>query len=120
MNSITKIIEEIIKVGFKKAGYNEKYGVVSISNRPDLCQYQCNGAMMAAKEYKKAPFIIADEVVANCKDCEEFEKSNKVIFPKGYNLCKRYYEIQKDFFIEAITSSEEEACKLILRKNNAL
>ena len=39
MNSITKIIEEIIKVGFKKAGYDEKYGVVSISNRPDLCQY---------------------------------------------------------------------------------
>lgn len=54
------------------------------------------------------------------KDCEVFEKSNRVIFPKGYNLCKRYYEIQKEFFTEAITNSEEEACKLILRKNNTL
>ena len=34
-----------------------------LSNRPDLCEYQCNGAMAAAKEYKKAPFMIADEVV---------------------------------------------------------
>ena len=43
-------------------GYDAKYGKVTLSNRPDLCEYQCNGAMAAAKEYKKAPFMIADEV----------------------------------------------------------
>lgn len=41
---------------------------MTVSNRPDLCEYQCNGAMAAAKAYKKAPFMIADEVVAKLSD----------------------------------------------------
>ena len=41
-----------------------EYGKVTVSNRPDLCEYQCNGAMAGAKAYKKAPFMIADDVVA--------------------------------------------------------
>ena len=48
---------------FTECGYDAKYAKVTLSNRPDLCEYQCNGAMAAAKEYKKAPFMIADEVV---------------------------------------------------------
>ncbi len=46
---------------FVEAGYEEKYGKVTLSNRPDLCEFQCNGAMAAAKQYKKAPFMIADD-----------------------------------------------------------
>src|SRR5699024_1405649 len=42
----------------------EQYGKVTLSNRPDLCEFQCNGAMAAAKQYKKAPFLIADQVAA--------------------------------------------------------
>lgn len=86
----------------------------------------CNGDIKVGYNNPDAEYRLYQDLEQNSvitvpiKDCEEFEKSNKVIFPKGYNLCKRYYEIQKDFFIEAITSSEEEACKLILRKNNAL
>lgn len=49
---------------FRAAGYDEKYAKVTLSNRPDLCEYQCNGAMAAAKEYHKAPIMIANEVVA--------------------------------------------------------
>ena len=41
---------------------------MNLSNRPDLCQYQCNGAMAAAKQYKKAPIAIATEVVDLLKD----------------------------------------------------
>ena len=48
---------------FTECGYDAKYAKVTLSNRPDLCEYQCNGAMAAVKEYKKAPFMIADEVV---------------------------------------------------------
>lgn len=63
MKKVIDILREKVTDGFIKAGYDEKYGMISVSNRPDLCQYQCNGAMAAAKEYKKAPFQIAGEVV---------------------------------------------------------
>ena len=57
---------------FAKAGYDEKYARVSLSNRPDLCEYQCNGAMAAAKEYHKAPIMIANAVVEAMQGSEVF------------------------------------------------
>ena len=64
MRTFIDIISEDLKQAFAACGYAEKYGQTTVSNRPDLCQYQCNGAMAAAKEYKKAPIMIAQEVVA--------------------------------------------------------
>ncbi len=64
MKTLIDIIGEELKQAFAACGYDEKYGQATVSNRPDLCQYQCNGAMAAAKEYKKAPILIAQEVVA--------------------------------------------------------
>ena len=68
MENIMKTIIELMTDEFKKAfaecGYSEEYARITISNRPDLCEFQCNGAMAAAKTYKKAPFVIADEIVA--------------------------------------------------------
>lgn len=64
MKTLIDIIGEELKQAFAACGYDEKYGQATVSNRPDLCQYQCNGAMAAAKEYKKAPIMIAQEVVA--------------------------------------------------------
>ncbi|HEX3021481.1 MAG TPA: arginine--tRNA ligase, partial [Lachnospiraceae bacterium] len=63
MNKIIDLIKKEVTDAFVKCGYDEKYGMVTLSNRPDLCQYQCNGALAAAKEYKKAPIMIANEVV---------------------------------------------------------
>ena len=57
---------------FVEAGYDEKYARVSLSNRPDLCEYQCNGAMAAAKEYHKAPIMIANAVVEAMQGSEVF------------------------------------------------
>ena len=57
------VLREKMTEAFEAAGYDKKDGFISVSNRPDLCQYQCNGAMAAAKEYKKAPFMIAGDVV---------------------------------------------------------
>ena len=62
MKTITDIISEKLKKIFAECGYDEKYGTAGISNRPDLCQFQCNGCMAAAKEYKKAPIAIAGEI----------------------------------------------------------
>lgn len=63
MKKLLDLITEEMEQAFAKAGYDGKYARVTLSNRPDLCEYQCNGAMAAAKEYHKAPIMIADAVV---------------------------------------------------------
>ncbi|MCR5234590.1 MAG: arginine--tRNA ligase [Lachnospiraceae bacterium] len=71
------IIEELslkIAEAFKKAGYDEKYAGVTVSNRPDLCEFQCNGAMAAAKEYRKAPIAIASDVAGYLEGNDIFEE----------------------------------------------
>ena len=62
MKKILDLITDEVTKAFTECGYDARYAKVTLSNRPDLCEYQCNGAMAAAKEYKKAPFMIADEV----------------------------------------------------------
>lgn len=74
MKKIIDVLIEKVMQGFKEAGYDKKYGMVRVSNRPDLCHYQCNGAMAAAKEYKKAPIQIANDVVNNLKEDIVFEQ----------------------------------------------
>ena len=63
MKKILELISEEMQKAFEEAGYNKELGKVTVSNRPDLCEYQCNGAMAGAKQYKKAPIMIANEVV---------------------------------------------------------
>ncbi len=69
---------------FEKAGYDRSYGKVALSNRPDLCEFQCNGAMAAAKAYKKAPIQIANDVLAESesKCCSNLE----AVMPGFINL----------------------------------
>lgn len=78
MRKVVDILREKMQEAFVQSGYDEKYGMIGVSNRPDLCQYQCNGAMAAAKEYKKAPIIIANEVVECVKEDNIFEKIEAV------------------------------------------
>jgi len=78
MKNIINLIQEELCVAFKQAGYNEKYAKAALSNRPDLCQYQCNGALAAAKEYHKAPIQIAGEIVDILKDSQSFEEITAV------------------------------------------
>ena len=59
MKKLMELMAEELASAFEKAGYNPEYGKVTVSNRPDLCEFQCNGAMAGAKAYKKAPFMIA-------------------------------------------------------------
>lgn len=78
MKKILDLLKEEVAEAFVKAGYDEKYGMVTLSNRPDLCQYQCNGAMAAAKQYKKAPIMIANEVVAILEKSESFKEISAI------------------------------------------
>ena len=63
MKKILDIITEKMQQAFTDAGYDASFGRVTVSNRPDLCEYQCNGALAAAKQYKCAPIMIAKAVV---------------------------------------------------------
>ncbi|SDY07332.1 arginine--tRNA ligase [Lachnobacterium bovis] len=74
---IDLISEEVVKA-FVEAGYDSKYGKVTLSNRPDLCEYQCNGAMAAAKEYHCAPFMIADKVAERLAENDMFSQVDSV------------------------------------------
>ena len=78
MNTIIELISEEVKAAFHNAGYDASYGKVTLSNRPDLCEYQCNGAMAAAKAYRKAPIMIAKDVVENLADCQALESAEAV------------------------------------------
>ena len=78
MKKILDLITDEVTKAFTDCGYDAKYGKVTLSNRPDLCEYQCNGAMAAAKEYKKAPFMIADEVAAKLAEASMFSMTESV------------------------------------------
>lgn len=102
MKKTIEWIKEKITESFVKAGYDKKYGMVSVSNRPDLCQYQCNGAMAAAKAYKKAPIQIAQEVIAPLLDDAMFSKIEAVnpgfinISVSGAFLAEQAKEMDQD------------------------
>ncbi len=85
MKKILDLITEEMRQAFAGSGYDEAYAKVTLSNRPDLCEYQCNGAMAAAKAYKKKPIDIANEVVAKLEGSRIFEEVNAVM-PGFINL----------------------------------
>lgn len=78
VNTLSELITKEMEQAFTAAGYDAKFAKVTVSNRPDLCEYQCNGAMAAAKTYKKAPIIIANDIVANLQDSECFAQVDAV------------------------------------------
>ena len=85
MKEILELISEEMKQAFEKAGYPSEYGKVNVSNRPDLCELQCNGAMALAKQFKKAPIMIANDVVAALEGSKVFSKAEAVM-PGFLNL----------------------------------
>ncbi len=85
MQSITKILTGIVSDAFDKCGYDSKLGAVTASDRLDLCQFQCNGAFAGAKLYKKAPFMIADDVAKVLRNEGIFSKVD-VVKPGFLNL----------------------------------
>lgn len=79
MKKIIELINDEFVKAFDECGYDVKYAKVTISNRPDLCEYQCNGAMAAAKAYKKAPIMIANEIVEKLSGNNIFSEINAVM-----------------------------------------
>lgn len=80
-----KSLNTIVEDAFEKAGFDRSYGKTNVSNRPDLCEYQCNGAMASAKQYHQAPIKIAEAVVENLKENPAFSMAEAVM-PGFINL----------------------------------
>ena len=102
MEKMLDLITGEVTKAFIACGYDEKYARVTLSNRPDLCEYQCNGALAAAKEYHCAPFMILDKVAEELKQSEMFESVDSVkpgflnlILSKEY-LASYMQSMQKD------------------------
>lgn len=85
MKKLLELITEDFEKAFEQNEYDKKLGKVVVSNRPDLCQYQCNGAMAGAKLYHKAPIMIANQVVESLQDNEMFE-SVEAVMPGFINI----------------------------------
>lgn len=106
MRKILDLITDEMVKAFEAAGLDAKYAKVTVSNRPDLCEYQCNGAMAAAKEYKKAPIMIAEEVVTQLKDNAMFE-SVEAVKPGFLNL-----KLNNEFVASYISKMQEDTERL--------
>ena len=102
MKKLTDYMTEELSVAFEKAGYDSSYGKVGVSNRPDLCEYQCNGAMAGAKAYKKAPFMIADDVVGNLADSKVFSMK-EMVKPGFINL-----KVSEEFLADYLKKMEKD------------
>ena len=102
MKKIMEQMAEELSAAFEKAGYDPSYGKVTVSNRPDLCEYQCNGAMAGAKAYHKAPFMIADDVVAQLSDSRIFSRA-EVVKPGFINL-----DVKPEFVAEYMNKMAED------------
>ncbi|MCM1161829.1 MAG: arginine--tRNA ligase [Roseburia sp.] len=104
MKKILDLISEEMKKAFEEAGYDRELGKVTLSNRPDLCEYQCNGAMAGAKAYKKAPIMIANEVTEKLKDSGIFSEVTAVM-PGFLNL-----KVKEEFvtaYLKEMSSSDK-------------
>ncbi len=102
MKKLLDVISEEMQAGFEKAGYAPELGRVTVSNRPDLCEYQCNGAMAGAKQYRKAPIAIANEVAEQLQDSPVFKRVEAVA-PGFLNL-----DIREHFLAEYVKQMESD------------
>ncbi len=108
MKTIIELISDEVKEAFKANGYEEKFGMVTISNRPDLCQYQCNGALAAAKQYKSAPIKIAEPVAETLRASKIFDEIT-AIMPGFINI-----KVSDQFlsnYLNQMSASENFGCE---------
>ena len=104
MKEFLELISEEMKNAFEKAGYDRDLGRVSLSNRPDLCEYQCNGAMAGAKKYKVAPIEIANKVASVLSGSDVFE-SAEAVMPGFLNLVLKPSFVSS--YVSEMASSEK-------------
>ncbi len=102
MKKLLECLTEEMGKAFEAAGYDAALGRVTVSNRPDLCEYQCNGAMAGAKQYHKAPLMIANEVAEKLQDSRAFREA--VAVAPGFLNLKLSEEFLAEYLEEMRTA----------------
>lgn len=102
MKKFLDLLSEEMGKAFEAAGYDGALGRVTVSNRPDLCEYQCNGAMAGAKQYHKAPVMIAGEVAQKLADSSVFSQVDAVA-PGFLNL-----KLSEEYLLKAVERMTKE------------
>lgn len=102
MKKFLDLLSEEMGKAFEAAGYDGALGRVTVSNRPDLCEYQCNGAMAGARQYHKAPVMIAGEVAQKLADSSVFSQVDAVA-PGFLNL-----KLSEEYLLKAVERMTKE------------
>ncbi|MDO4938647.1 MAG: arginine--tRNA ligase [Lachnospiraceae bacterium] len=116
MKKMTELIESKLQEAFREAGLDESYGRVGLSNRPDLCEYQCNGCLSAAKVLHRNPLEMAGQVASVLKNSSDFE-SVEAVAPGFINI--KLSKEALSFFVKQMSEEkkygvEEEQPKTII------
>ncbi len=117
MNSILEVLTKKLEAAFEEASYDKSYATVGVSNRPDLCEFQCNGAMSLAKLYKKKPLDIALEVVEKLKEDKAFSKLEAV--PPGFINISLSNEFLSDY-LQNMSKEEKFGINITDRKDKII
>lgn len=102
MKKLLDLISGEMMQAFEAAGYDRELGRVTLSNRQDLCEYQCNGAMAGAKVYHKAPVMIAKDVAEKCGESAVFS-SVEAVNPGFLNI-----KLKGEFLADYLRDMEKE------------
>ncbi len=102
MKKLLDLLSEEMGKAFEAAGYDPALGRVTPSNRPDLCEYQCNGAMAGAKQYRKAPIMIADGVAEKLAGSAVFKEAEAVA-PGFLNL-----KLSEEYLLDVVNRMAQE------------
>ena len=112
MKTLLELLTEEVQEAFGKCGYDVSYAKVTLSNRPDLCEYQCNGAMAAAKVYRKAPIMIAKDVVEELQGSTCFA-SAEAVNPGFINL-----KVAEDFLADFLNKMAQDGSLGVEKEEN--
>lgn len=110
MKKLTELVADMAREGFIQCYYAAEYGMAALSDRPDLGQFQCNGALAAARTYKKAPFIIASEITEILKDHPAM-KEVSCVAPGFINMTLTDRFLLD--YLEKMSASEKYGCESI-------
>ena len=117
MESILEVLTKKFEAVFEKVSYDKSYATVGVSNRPDLCEFQCNGAMSLAKLYKKKPLDIALDIVEKLKEDKAFSKLEAV--PPGFINMSLSNEFLSDY-LQSMSKEEKFGINITDRKDKII
>ncbi|MCP4356123.1 MAG: arginine--tRNA ligase [Proteobacteria bacterium] len=98
MNTFEQQLTNLFTHSFDALGFDKNMAKVVVSNRPELCQFQCNAAMPLAKIAKKNPLEIAQDIISKLPD-NEIIKNIEAVAPGFINI-----NLTEEFIAKHISS----------------